>query len=459
MKTHRFFLALLGLTASAAQAQFEYITNDDTIIITGYTGPGGAVVIPSTITGLPVTEIQGSGFEDRGITSVAISETVTNIQAQEFSPNDELISFTVASNNPAYSAVGGDLFSKSGTTLVEYPPGISGSYAIPSNVTTIGPNAFAAAYYLNSVTIPVGVTNIGATGFGYCFDLTNVTIPASVTSIGPDTFINCYNLPAIGVAAGSSSFSSVGGVLFDKNVTTLLEYPTGLDGSYVIPNGVTIIGTDAFVLCDGVPDVTFPASVTSIDDGAFSDCSALTNLTLGAGVSYISTSAFAGSDNLLAINVNSSNPNFSSLNGVVFNKNQTTLILFPTGFTGGYTTPSTVTSIAANAFEDCKLTEVMITGNVNSLGLDSFQGCGNLTNATMAEGVASIGIFAFADCPKLATVTIPASVSDLPYGAFAYDGLVSVVLRGQRARDGFVISGGHGDGLLSGRDQRVGSHV
>jgi PKD repeat protein len=430
MKMHRFFLALLGLTASAVQAQFEYVTNDDTIVITGYTGSGGAVVIPSTITGLPVTEIQGSGFEDRGITSVAISETVTNIEAQEFSPNDELISFTVASNNPAYSAIGGVLFNKSGTTLVEYPPGISGSFVIPTNVTTIGPSAFAASYNLSGVTIPEGVTNIGATGFGYCFSLTNVTIPASVTSVGPDTFINCHNLPAIEVAAGSTSFSSMGGVLFDKTGTTLLEYPTGLDGSYAIPSGVTTIGTNAFVLCDGVPDVTFPASVTSIDDGAFSDCSALTNLTLGAGVGYISMSAFAGSDNLLAINVNSSNPNLSSLNGVVFNKNQTTLLLFPTGFTGSYTTPSTVTSIAQNAFEDCKLTEVMITGNVTSLGLDAFQGCGNLTNATMAEGVGIIGIFAFADCPKLATVTIPASVSNLPFGAFANDGLVSVYFEG-----------------------------
>src|SRR5580704_16521126 len=97
----RFFLALLWLTASAAQAQFDYITNNGTIIITGYTGPAGAVIIPGTINSLPVAEIQGSGFEDKGITSVAISPTVTNIQAQEFSPNDDLTSFTVDSNNPA----------------------------------------------------------------------------------------------------------------------------------------------------------------------------------------------------------------------------------------------------------------------------------------------------------------------------------------------------------------------
>ena len=418
------------LTASAAEAQFNFVTSDGTAVITGYTGPGGAVVIPSTLGGLPVTEIQGPEFEDKGITSVAISDSVTNIEAQEFAPNPSLTSFTVDTNNPAYSSSNGVLFSKSGATLVEYPPGVSGSYTIPGSVTSVGPSAFAACYDLSGVTIPDSVTNIGATGFGYCFSLTSVTIPASVTSIGTQVFINCYNLPAITVAAANSSYASVGGVLFDKSVTMLLEYPTGLDGSYAIPDGVTTIETNAFILCDGLTGVTMPASVTSLEDGAFGDCSGLTNVTLGAGVSYISTSAFAGSDELMAINVNSSNPNFSSLNGVVLNKSQTTLILFPAGFTGGYTTPGSVTNIADNAFEDCKLTDVIVSGNVASIGLDSFQGCGNLTNVTMAAGVESLGVFAFADCPKLATVTIPASVGNLPYGVFAYCGLVNVYFEG-----------------------------
>jgi hypothetical protein len=430
MKTNRLVLALFFLISPGAQAQFDFITNNGTAIITGYTGAGGAVSIPSTLGGLPVTEIQGSGFEDKGITSVAISESVTNIQAQEFAPNDTLTAFTVDTNNPAYSSAGGVLFNKSGTTLVEYPPGVSGSYTIPRSVTSIGESAFAACYYLSGVTISNSVTNIGATGFGYCFSLTSVTIPDSVTSIGPDTFINCYSLPAITVAAGNPSFTSVGGVLFDKSETTLLEYPTGLDGSYAIPNGVISIGTNAFVLCDGLTGVTFPASVTSLDDGAFSNCAGLTNVTLGAGVNYISTSAFAGSSQLTAINVNPSNAFLSSLNGVVFNKSQTMLIRFPPGFAGGYTTPSTVTTIAGYAFEDCGLTDVIISSNVASIGFLSFQGCGSLTNVTMSNGVSSIAELAFADCSKLATVTIPATVGDLPADVFAYCGLTSVYFEG-----------------------------
>jgi hypothetical protein len=329
MKTnrlYRLFLALFFLTAAAAHAQFDFVTNNDTITITGYTGPAGAVTIPSTLGGLPVTAIQGSGFADKGITSVAIPNSVTNIQVQVFAFNDALKSFTVDTNNPAYSSAGGVLFTKSGTTLLDYPQGGSGIYAIP--------------------------------------------------------------------------------------------------------NGVMTIETNAFFLCVGLTGVTFPASVTSLDDGAFGDCDGLTNLTLGAGVSYISTSAFGGCDELTTINVNPANPNFSSLNGVVFTKSQTTLIRFPPGFTRGYTTPTSVTNIAAYAFEDSVLTDVTISSNVTSIGLDSFQGCGSLTNVTMLGGVVSIGIFAFADSSKLATVTLPATVAEIAFGAFAYDALNAVYFEG-----------------------------
>jgi hypothetical protein len=430
MNTKHLSIGLLLLTALAAQAQFDFVTNNGGTIITGYSGPGGAVAIPSVLGGLPVTEIQGSGFEDKGITSVAISASVTNIEAQEFAPNDTLTSFTVDTNNPAYSASGGVLFNKSGITLVEYPPGISGSYTMPASVTSVGESAFAACYFLSGVIMDGNVTNIGAEGFGFCFALTSVTIPSNVTSIGPGAFINCENLSAISVAAGNASYTSVGGVLFDKAVMTLLDFPTGLDGNYTIPDGVTTIGTDAFILCDGVTGVTMPPSVTSLEDGAFGDCAGLTSLTLGAGVTYISTSAFSGSGNLTTLNVNPSNSFLSSLNGVVFNKTQTTLMRFPPGFSGGYTTPASVTSIADYAFEDCALTDIIISSNVASVGFESFQGCGSLTNVTMADGVASIGEFAFGDSPKLATVTIPSSVGSLPYGAFAYCGLTAVYFGG-----------------------------
>ena len=430
MKIHRLLLGLSLLTAVEARAQFNYITNNGGAIITGYTGGGGALAIPATLGGVPVVTIQGSEFQNQGLTSVSIPASLTNIQAQAFAPNNGLTTFTVDSSNAVYSAVGGVLFNKTGTMLVEYPPGISGSYTIPTNVTAVGPSAFAACYFLSGVTIPNGVTNIGSQGFGFCFALTNITIPTNVTSIGPDAFINCTNLTAIMVAAGNPAFASVGGVLFDKTQTTLVAFPTALKGSYAIPNGVTNIGTDAFILCNGLTNVTMPSTVTTLSYGAFADCLGLTNITLGAGVSSISMAAFGGCTQLAAISVNSSNLNFSSLGGVVLNKNQTVLLLAPPGLSGSYTTPNTVTNIADYAFEDTLVSAVTISSNVFIVGIGAFQGCGNLTNVTIAPGVVSIRQVAFGNCSKLTTVTIPATVGYLPGAVFAYCGLTAVYFQG-----------------------------
>ena len=128
-------------------------------------------------------------------------------------------------------------------------------------------------------------------------------------------------------------------MLFDKNHTTLIELPTGLKGSYAIPDGVTTVGAGAFFLCNGLTSVTMTASVTTLDDSAFADCSGLTTITLGAGVNQIVYTALGGCNQLTAINVDPANPVLSSINGVVYDKSQTALIKFPTGFRGNYTAP------------------------------------------------------------------------------------------------------------------------
>ncbi|HXR04619.1 MAG TPA: leucine-rich repeat protein [Verrucomicrobiae bacterium] len=414
-------LGLLLLAAQTTQAQFNFITNNGAIIITGYTGPTGPVTIPATLNGLPVTAIQETaGFENKGITSVAIPGSVTNIQPRVFAPNPSLTVFTVDSSNQVYSSAGGVLFDKNQTTLFEYPPGLGGSYIVPGSVTNIGDSAFSACYYLSSVTISNSVTIIGPQAFGVCFGLTSVAIPASVTSIGPEAFLNCHSLTAFTVDPGNAFFSSVGGVLFDKNQATLITYPVGLSGSYAIPDGVITIGTGAFYLCNGLTSVTMPASVTTLADSAFADCGGLTTITLGAGVNQIATTAFGFCNQLTAINVNPTNPVLSSIAGVVFDKSQTTLIKFPPGYLGSYTTPGSVTSIAAYAAEDCALSAVTLTAGVTSIGDDAFQGCGNLTNVTILSPVTSMGLFTFADCPKLATVIIHGTVSSFGIDAFIY---------------------------------------
>jgi hypothetical protein len=180
-----------------------------------------------------------------------------------------LTNFSVDAANSVYSSLGGVLFDKAQTTLIQFPTGRGGSYAIPNGVTSIGDDAF---YYVTS--------------------LRSVTIPNSVTNVGGWAFYNCTGLTNFSVDAANSVYSSLGGVLFNKAQTTLIEFPGGRGGSYAIPNSVTSIGDQAFYYCTSLTNVTIPNSVTSIGGDAFRFCTGLTSVTIGSSVTSIVTSAF-----------------------------------------------------------------------------------------------------------------------------------------------------------------------
>jgi hypothetical protein len=182
---------------------YQIAVSNGTITITHYSGSGGALTLPSSISGLPVTGIGLNAFyEVNSLTSVTIPASVTNIDGCPFSDCILLNSITVDPGNPAYTSVNGILFDKTQTALIQYPPHKSGtSYAIPSGITSIGDDAFAESDYLTSITIPDGVTNIGNGAF-YFTQLSSVTIPNSVTTIGEYAFEECTLLSTVTMGTG-----------------------------------------------------------------------------------------------------------------------------------------------------------------------------------------------------------------------------------------------------------------
>ena len=205
-----------------------------------------------------------------------------------------------------------------------------------------------------------------------------------------------------------------------------------------IESGVTSIGNSAFYNCTNLASITIPSSVTSIGDYTFSRCTNLASITIPAGVESIGTAAFNGCINLTAFNVAEENTNYSSEDGVLFNKTKTTIVSYPAGKTATtYEIPTTVTSIGMGAFAGCSnLTSVNIPANVTAIGEAAFMSCINLTSVTIPSTVTSIGRSAFQYCTNLASVTVYAPACTLGSNAFdGYAGAFKIYVFNEKVED------------------------
>ncbi len=415
----------------------------------------------------------------KSLTSVTIPDSVTTIGKGAFSGCTSLTEFIVDSDSQYYSNDEyGVLFNKDKTTLIQYPIGNTRTiYTIPDSVTTIGNRAFVSCGSLTSIIIPDSVTTIGDYAFASCSSLTSITIPDSVTKFGDYAFTNSDKLTSVIIGNGVTEISnnafwdcnSLTSITIGDSVTTIgwyVFYNCYRLTSIIIPDSVTTICEGAFYECSGLESVTIGESVTTIGDFAFYECSSLTSVTfpdsvtaigalfegcyslekvtIGAGVTTIDGNAFYDCY-LTNITVSNNNKYYSSDEyGVLFNKEKTTLIKYPSGNERTYyTIPDSVTTIDGSAFYACsqltnitipdsvitidgyafgwctKLADITIGKNVTTIGYSAFQWCGDLASVIIGDNTTTIGRGAFYRCSNLTSITIPNSVTEIEDNAFS----------------------------------------
>lgn len=344
-----------------------------------------AAIIPSEYNGKPVTAIASSAFSYRSLlTYVYIPDSITTIGSSAFS---DCSSLAMPLNLPNVTSIGSSAFNRSaitglnlGSELISLSPfnAFYGSSLTFVNIDENNPSYSS----INGIVFDKAQTSIVYLPNGLVGE---VFIPESIAYLDGSLFEQCNYVTSIAVDSDNENYSSLNGVLFNKDQTTLIRCPLGFDvTNYVIPNTVTTIGTSAFDHCGNIEEIYIPNSVETIEMDAFCYCTSMTSMIIPSSVTSIGHYAFHYCYSLTSINI-----------------------------------PDSVTSLGQYCFYQCeKLATAILGSGIKDIGQNTFQNCYALTSITMSDGVRTIGNYAFDNCNKLTSIALPGALQSIGMYAF-----------------------------------------
>lgn len=425
-------------------------------------------------------------FAGSGLVRFDVPKNTSVLDGSAFFGATSLKSFSVAKENKNFTAKNGVLFNKTASRIVAFPAGVSANYAIPNGVTEVGDYAFGYAKFKN-VDLN-NVRTLGKSAFAYS-SLESIAISDSVTAMGNGAFAYNFNLNSVKIGSGLVELPeqafygafSLKEITIPKNIIVIKENAFALsrlekaefeaDGKLLeigknafshtqirelaLPQSLIAIGEAAFADNYFLSSVTFaensnlqslgesafertvslkaidlPRGLLQIGDYAFKEAALAGEITIPASVTNLGAGAFAACRDLTAITVQSGNLNYLDVNGVVYNRNKTTVVAYPAGNAATeYSIETTTETVYRSAFYGAhNLNYVYLPESLSSIGQYAFYDVENLRSVSIPDNVVQISAYAFAQDYNLRNINFN-ETSKLPrisFAAFAYTGIYSV---------------------------------
>lgn len=348
-------------------------------------------------------------YNCRALSNVDFGNAVTSIGSYAFVMTESLTSIEFPDS---LESIGSCAFScyRNGTTGTYVASNLN-SVKFGSGLKTIGNYAFYENRILETIEfLGSNLTSIGFSAFNSCTSLTELNLSGNKATIGGNAFYNCTSLATVNLGEGLETIDE-----------SAFRYCKSLE-TVNFPESLININGYAFENCHRLSSIKIPNKVTRIDDCAFSNCPALKSVSIGSSCSFISSTAFVGTSSIDRIIVSEDNKNFTAVDGVLYNKDKITLVLYPKNREGEFAVPDTVTSIANYAFDNSpNITKVTIGENVKSIGTGAFRNCKSLETVVFEDSDTvqkAIGAYAFNNCPALTEVNFGNAVKSIGDEAF-----------------------------------------